>query len=464
MNKNFLATRRIEIGLSQKDIAEKLGYSVQSVSQWENGKSFPALSSWGKYASLLNVDLNGFLLEKKQKQDNLCNDLKFSSDVFSRRLKYLRKKNNYNQGQLATILNVSKHSIIAYEKGLSTPNKEQFIALCNLFSISANGLYFSIDEEKTLKKGSSDKKKRTLMPILIPILVVLVIGGGTGVAVITTERNKIIDINDNSDSDVIETFVPTMRFLEYGLYPQTVVDDEMVINNLDSLMPDNLGIYHYGNQYYYKINALFPFSEIDMTSTYPTSFSNNQPIESGATYYFKIEPIKWQVLQETNADYLLYSDIVLDTHSFDDDSNNYKDSSIRAFINNDFYQLAFFKDDTKIIETKVDNSLASTLDLFNENVCEDTFDKVFLASQADIYNVDYDFDQSYKNPLYSDFVSAKRVLVPKNVIPKTSAYWLRSPGIEANTARLMRSSVGGDEYGINPPYGVGVRPMIRLKK
>lgn len=68
MINNYLAYLRIKNGLSQNEVADKLGYTIQSISQWENGKSFPSLAIWNKYASILKVDLNGFLLEKEQKR------------------------------------------------------------------------------------------------------------------------------------------------------------------------------------------------------------------------------------------------------------------------------------------------------------------------------------------------------------------------------------------------------------
>lgn len=53
----FLTERRIAKGLSQAQVADLLGYSPQSVSQWENNKGIPDLSIFSKYANILGVDL-----------------------------------------------------------------------------------------------------------------------------------------------------------------------------------------------------------------------------------------------------------------------------------------------------------------------------------------------------------------------------------------------------------------------
>ena len=58
---SFLIEQRNKVGLTQADIADKLGYSSQLVSLWEKDKAQPDLRIISKYASLLNVDLKGFI-------------------------------------------------------------------------------------------------------------------------------------------------------------------------------------------------------------------------------------------------------------------------------------------------------------------------------------------------------------------------------------------------------------------
>ena len=63
MNGKFLRDRRIEQGLSQASIGEMLGYSTQTISLWESEKSEPSMIIWGKYASILKVDLENRQIE-----------------------------------------------------------------------------------------------------------------------------------------------------------------------------------------------------------------------------------------------------------------------------------------------------------------------------------------------------------------------------------------------------------------
>ena len=93
----FLTDRRLLKGLSQSYIAEKLGYSPQTISQWENDKGVPELSVISRYASLLGIDLTGFILCKNQKLDNNCETKSFNISKFAANLKFIRKKNNLYQ-------------------------------------------------------------------------------------------------------------------------------------------------------------------------------------------------------------------------------------------------------------------------------------------------------------------------------------------------------------------------------
>ena len=63
----YLKKLREENNLTQSDIASKLGVSVQAVSKWETGKSFPDVGLLERISELYNVKveylLNGKLTE-----------------------------------------------------------------------------------------------------------------------------------------------------------------------------------------------------------------------------------------------------------------------------------------------------------------------------------------------------------------------------------------------------------------
>lgn len=54
MNEKLLALRK-GAGLTQNDLAKKVGVTIQTISRWENGISVPSLESIKKLSELFNV-------------------------------------------------------------------------------------------------------------------------------------------------------------------------------------------------------------------------------------------------------------------------------------------------------------------------------------------------------------------------------------------------------------------------
>lgn len=71
----FIAKSRKEKKLTQADLAEKLGVTEKSVSNWENGRNMPDLSLFKSLCENLDITINelmnGERLSKENKQANL---------------------------------------------------------------------------------------------------------------------------------------------------------------------------------------------------------------------------------------------------------------------------------------------------------------------------------------------------------------------------------------------------------
>lgn len=99
------------------------------------------------------------------------------------------------------------------------------------------------------------------------------------------------------------------------------------------------------------------------------------------------EIIEWLIVKKDDGKAFVVSSTSVAKMSFDKKgSNNYKKSTIRAWLNNEFYNDSFRSKELRkrILATEVDNSLASTMDETNENVCENTYDNVFLLSLKEV--------------------------------------------------------------------------------
>ena len=64
----YIAFKRKEQGLTQKQLAEKLNMSDKSVSKWERGICLPDVSVYLELCKILDISINEFLAGEKQKK------------------------------------------------------------------------------------------------------------------------------------------------------------------------------------------------------------------------------------------------------------------------------------------------------------------------------------------------------------------------------------------------------------
>lgn len=80
----FIAEKRKERNLTQEQLAEKLGVTNRSISNWENGKNMSDLSLFKPLCNELNISINELMsgeiidnknyinvLEEKKKEENI---------------------------------------------------------------------------------------------------------------------------------------------------------------------------------------------------------------------------------------------------------------------------------------------------------------------------------------------------------------------------------------------------------
>lgn len=225
--------------------------------------------------------------------------------------------------------------------------------------------------------------------------------------------------------------------ISYGLYPQSVVDsNDSIVEELNKLSKTtSCGWYLYNNEYYAKLIA------------YPEganyTFDNNTTIKKGTAYWFKCEPIVWNILEKNANEYFVVSSVLLDIKHYSGysyyqtideqkiDSCNYKYSDIRAWLNNNFYNSAFALGNEHILITNVDNSASTTHNPENQFACENTQDKVFLLSYQDYINSSYGFSTSTYSASTrycrtTDWTRAKGAHI-ESTHGQNGCYWTRSP-------------------------------------
>ena len=305
------------------------------------------------------------------------------------------------------------------------------------------------------------------------------------------EEPKVI-ISDRVDADqAITLSLPEeKKTISMGRFPQSVVTDEGVIGELAALPGgDSEGtVLSYGGERYLAARSIVSFKA-----------------ESGADiaiglHYFRYDPIEWiHAADDDGGGHLFVTKKVLEIKPFTDHSvykveageelwpiyNNYEYSSIREYLNDGFYESAFGDEEkASILLTHVDNSLKTTIDNSNANLCNDTYDHVYLPSCNEMKLGGT--DKSYRCASSSDYFKAmggRYQIDGGNAFDGNGFYWLRSPYNTHATTSYVRvcspigmiySSYDDDDVVLNASYigdvqaaqmesgPYGIRPAMRL--
>ena len=286
----------------------------------------------------------------------------------------------------------------------------------------------------------------------------------------SSEKESIGEVIENEYSPVLSS---DGKVVEYGLYPQTYVSDNTLVSALNSLTSTSInGWYLYEGNYYTKVT-----STVFANESYV--FNNGTSIQNGSEYWFKCETIKWNVLSSNDGTYTLVSSMLLDTHNYYENydtrisngvtiyANNYANSSIRYWLNDEFYNKAFALNDSYINTTSIDNSASTTNSDDNKYACENVQDKVYLLSYKDYLNANYGFDitngiSDTRKCNTTDYVRATGAWCSNMDSTYTSTYWTRSPSSDY-TYCAMNVNSGGyiSNYAVNGSDHC-VRPSITI--
>lgn len=295
----------------------------------------------------------------------------------------------------------------------------------------------------------------------------------------------------------------------FGEYPQSLVEDDVVISKLDELLKENnwINMNHYSiakvngtptygksNNWWYQdveydgckyralsmINKYYAGLEVDyaLIANAVTEGPSNEP------FWFKYEPISWKILDKDNGivvcskviDSMEYNyDIAINPSSQQPytDANEYfcKDSSLtsyvgdysisylRKWLNDTFYNTAFSSKNQKaIIETTLTYDKAAD----SKYQVKETKDKVYILSDVDLRNNEkYNFNPSKRSDAEDEnrvFESTEYASKVTSGYTDTTLYWTRTSDIRKTE---IVNNVGKFKN-MNPFYINGVLPALTL--
>ena len=316
--------------------------------------------------------------------------------------------------------------------------------------------------------------------------------------------------------------------IQFGSYPQSEVTDSATITALNNKAPDwsewkSYGYYsgegfigsmvqgdwmrftdivYNGKKYRgVKFTQYRPYRTV--CSSYSSSNSDTNQYDNGyrtnTVYWFKFEPIDWRVLDpatglvmcETIIDSQPYSNTIYNNVNASDwryeyfndplyknNASDYETSSIRKWLNNDFYNTAFTDSEKKEINTTTLNndgyytSIGTTG--YEKLDSNSTNDKIFLLSYKEVSNSNFGFDSSSlaNDPARfaqgSDYAQSQGLYVERSsgsTYNNNSSWLLRSPGGSFSDGCCGVNYSGyssGIAYFSVSSSGIGVRPALKL--
>ena len=288
------------------------------------------------------------------------------------------------------------------------------------------------------------------------------------------------------------TFVEdSSLIIEMGTYPQTLETEYTVEEIKGGVYYEDTGYYmYYGN--YYEILTAYPCTQ-DMTP----KFSNGEVCEAGKEYAFKVEPIRWKVINKilNEENYFVYSNKILDTtiyqkqaaFGYDSDyqnyylykdnvlqvdkelyANNYEHSILRLKLQG-FYSKAFSSaNKSGIYLTSVKNSSPNYGPYYEPSHQDDTADYVFALSSSEATNSKYGYTSEEKAKRLrepTDYALAKGVFcITKSDGTRYGWTWTRTAADKSNRVYFIDTEGNLDKTIISSDdnYKIGFAPAMRV--
>lgn len=160
-----IAKFRKEIGLSQKELAEKIGAkNLTTISSWERGVSSPDADTILKLCILFDISLNDLYNVKNIDFNHSSgNNILLMEITFGEKINAARTIKGLTQKQLADKIGAKHNSISDWEKNKNKPDPDTIKLLCEVLEISPNYLLSnSVNDEVSPTEKKLLNKYRSL--------------------------------------------------------------------------------------------------------------------------------------------------------------------------------------------------------------------------------------------------------------------------------------------------------------
>ena len=299
-----------------------------------------------------------------------------------------------------------------------------------------------------------------------------------------------VNATDYSGTEVQASALKTGDTFYMGMYPQEFLPDVATITALNAV---NCTMTNYGYMQYSK-GSSHTYDPVDMTyadipyngevyrrvtineyrpgntqeSSGAGSYQSDHGYTTGNNYYFRWEPIEWQVLDKESDGVYVMSKTLLDSqayHNYYEEAVTWEKCSLREWLNEDFYTAAFSKNEkAKIILYTHRNDTGYS---GGGRVGPNTTDNLWVLSYFEAKNSFYGFNYDESNQdearraQGTDYARSQGLFVSD--YNSCSYWWLRSPGMYLIDASCV-SDLGNYDYVARDRTFTcyGVRPAFKL--
>jgi transcriptional regulator with XRE-family HTH domain len=176
---------RLQQGMNQVELAEKLNVTRTAVVNWETGYAKPKDETIELISTILKVSVDWLLDTSKDDFEMMEESIDDSKEwTFKKkigaRLRYFRKKNGLTQENVSNVLHIDHTLISNYEIGRSEPNFEILVKLADIYNLSLDHLLgrnktkfyiFDVENEEWFIEilSAEEKKKDALKKMWVAI-------------------------------------------------------------------------------------------------------------------------------------------------------------------------------------------------------------------------------------------------------------------------------------------------------
>lgn len=279
-------------------------------------------------------------------------------------------------------------------------------------------------------------------------------------------------------TDDLPTAADAKNWIDYGYYSGTgtkgteTQGSYMWYRDVYMMNVEYRAVYFTG----YRPTYIYDSNTSTSNSNIPSSTSGS--LKTGQVYYYLYEPLQWRVLSSDGDKRLLMSNKAIDAQPFYNGTssrtiggvsyycNNYEQSTIRSWLNSTFLGAAIPSEYlNSVLTTTVDNSASSTVSSSTWSYCSnDTSDRLFLLSYADVTNTQYGFNTSANASDTARKIEATSYAMCQNTATSyggSLTYWmLRSPTYRGGYSISYVFTSGEIFYCTNDTTDTGTVPAM----